>query len=105
MFTHRKNIDNAWFVCSLNKEEVAKVETIAVTRGIKTLLRINKLAAENNLKLSETDRAAILVFSAVTMESFASDLIDAKNAASKAASNKTAEQTTAELPAEEQPPF
>ena len=81
----RKNFDNAWFSFKLGKEDIANVEAATVTHGLRTLQRINKTAAENNLKLSETDRAAMLIWSALTFESFASDFVEAKVAAAKKA--------------------
>jgi len=86
----RKMFDSKWFSFKLGKEDIAIVETATVTTGLRTLQKINKTAAENNLKLSESDRAAMLIWSALTFESFASDLIEAKAAAEKKAESNTA---------------
>jgi hypothetical protein len=85
MIYSRKNFDNVWKLCKLGKEDIAAVETATVTHGLRMMQRINKTAAENNLKLSEIDRAAQIVWAALTFESFASDFIEAKVIADKKA--------------------
>jgi hypothetical protein len=78
MLYQRKNVDGAWFSFKLSKEDMANVEKATITHGLHTLLKINKTASENNIKLSDMDRAAMIVWSALTMGSFASDFIEAK---------------------------
>lgn len=88
MISHRKQFDGVWSVFNLGKEDVAKVSTITVAGGLKKLQEINKMAGENNIKLSEMDRAAMLIWSALTFESYGSDYIEAKVAADKKAAQQ-----------------
>lgn len=81
----RKSFDSKWFTFKLSKEETATVEKVTVTRGLRMLQLINKIAGENGMKLSDTDKAALMNWSALTYESFASDLVEANEAARKAA--------------------
>jgi hypothetical protein len=89
----RKNFDNKWFSYKLGKEDIVKVETATVTFGLRMLQRINKTAGANNIKLSESDRAALLTWAARTYESFASDYIEAQEAAKHAAEAPKSEAT------------
>lgn len=90
MIFHRKNFDNIWSLFKLGKEDVATVETVTITNGLRTLQKINKVAAEANMKLTEQDRAAMLVWAALTFESYGSDYIEAKVAAEKKAAAEAA---------------
>ena len=76
MIYHRKNFDNVWSLFKLGKDDVATVEDITITNGLRMLQKINQTATKSNLKLSEQDRAAMLVWSALTFESYGSDYIE-----------------------------
>ena len=84
MFYIRKCVKSIWYSFCLSKEEVGTVEDRTIKFGLKLLQRINRIAGENNIKLSEIDRAAIIVASALKFESFASDLVEANIAAESA---------------------
>ena len=95
MISHRKQFDGVWSVFNLGKDDVAKVSAITVAGGLKKLQEINKMAGENNIKLSELDRAAMLIWAALTFESYGSDYIEAKVAADRRAATEkvTSDQT------------
>jgi hypothetical protein len=92
MISHRKQFDGVWSVFNLGKEDVAKVSTITIASGLKKLQEINKMAKENNILLSDTDRSAMLIWSALTFESYGSDYIEAKVAASRAEAKAKSEE-------------
>lgn len=90
MISHRKQFDGIWSVFNLGKEDVSKVSTITVAGGLKKLQEINKIAKENNIILSDMDRAAMLIWTAITFESYASDYVEATVAAKKKADKEQA---------------
>ena len=94
MFYQRKSVDNAWFSCRLNKEEICEVQTVAIVQGLNILININKTAAKNNIKLNDADRAALLNFAALTLESFSSDAMEARIISEKSDADKKSAQTS-----------
>lgn len=90
MIFYRKQFNSVWSAFKLGKEDVSAVETNTIKHGLRMLLKLNKLAAENKIVLSDSDKAALMNWAALTFESFGSDFIEARVAAENKAKEEAA---------------